>query len=132
MERTPNPLPIQSWQIWNEPNLHKYFAPHPSATTYARLLAISRNAIKSRDPQARIVLAGMPGHGDVKAWDFLNRLYTVPGIKNSFDAAALHPYAPGLHRQRQEIAAIPRGDEEPRRPGHSAVAHGARLGIGTS
>ena len=25
--RTPTPLPIQSWQIWNEPNLKKYFAP---------------------------------------------------------------------------------------------------------
>ena len=24
------PLPIQSWQIWNEPNLKKYFAPSPS------------------------------------------------------------------------------------------------------
>ena len=98
------PLPIQSWQIWNEPNLHKYFAPYPSAKTYARLLAISHDAIRSVDPQARIVLAGMPGHGDVKAWDFLNRLYSVAGIKNKFDAAALHPYARDLDRQRQEIA----------------------------
>ena len=24
------PLPIQAWQIWNEPNLNKYFAPYPS------------------------------------------------------------------------------------------------------
>ncbi|MEK6326309.1 MAG: hypothetical protein AABM66_02135 [Actinomycetota bacterium] len=98
------PLPIKSWQIWNEPNLHKYFAPHPSATAYARLLAISHDAIKSRDPQARIVLAGMPGYGDVNAWDFLNRLYSVAGIKNKFDAAALHPYAHDLDRQRRQIA----------------------------
>jgi hypothetical protein len=98
-----NPLPIHSWQIWNEPNLHKYFAPIPSARTYARLLTISHDAIQSRDPHARIVLAGMPGHGDVKAWDFLNRLYAVPGIKNKFDAAALHPYASNLLRHRQQI-----------------------------
>jgi len=61
------PLPIQSWQIWNEPNLSKYFAPYPSATTYARLVAISHDAIRGVDPHAQIVLAGMPGYGDVKA-----------------------------------------------------------------
>ena len=47
------PLPIQSWQIWNEPNLEKYFAPKPSAEEYARLLEISHDVIKSQDPQAR-------------------------------------------------------------------------------
>ena len=31
-------LPITSWQIWNEPNLKKYFAPYPSPGQYARLL----------------------------------------------------------------------------------------------
>ena len=59
------PLPIQSWQIWNEPNLKKYFAPGTrpqSAQKYATLLQISHDAIKSQDPQAQIVLAGMPGY----------------------------------------------------------------------
>ena len=91
------PLPIQSWQIWNEPNLKKFFAPganvQQSAQKYARLLQISHDAIKSRDPQAQIVLAGMPANGDVTAWVFLNNLYEVPGVKGDFDAAALHPYA---------------------------------------
>ncbi|MEK6273263.1 MAG: hypothetical protein AABM42_11575 [Actinomycetota bacterium] len=98
-----NPLPIQSWQIWNEPNLKSYFAPYPSPGKYARLLQISHDAIKNRDPRAQIVLAGMPGNGDLKAWDFLDRLYSVPRIKRKFDAAALHPYAPNLDRQRQDI-----------------------------
>jgi hypothetical protein len=109
------PLPIQSWQIWNEPNLTKYFAPEPSPGKYARLLQISHNAIKSRDPKARIVLAGMPGYGDLTAWSFLNSLYSVAGIKSYFDAAALHPYAPDLDRQRlviQNVRAVmkSRGD----------------------
>ncbi len=51
------PLPIQSWQIWNEPNLKKYFAPgsttlQAKANKYAQLLAISHDAIKAKDPQA--------------------------------------------------------------------------------
>jgi polysaccharide biosynthesis protein PslG len=90
------PLPIQSWQIWNEPNLEKYFAPKPSAEEYARLLEISHKVIKSQDPKAEVVLAGMPGFGKPKAWDFLDSLYGIPGIKRDFDAAALHPYAPNI------------------------------------
>ena len=67
-----------------------------SAWKYARLLRISHDAIKNRDPNARIVLAGNPGYppsGGLKAWDFLDTLYGVPGIKDDFDAAALHPYS---------------------------------------
>jgi hypothetical protein len=100
------PLPIQSWQIWNEPNLQKYFAPEPSPGRYARLLQISHGAIRGIDLQARIVLAGMPGNGDLTAWDFLNRLYSVAGIKNRFDAAALHPYAPDIAHVRFQIQKI--------------------------
>ena len=32
------PMPIESWQVWNEPNLSKYFAPKPSAPEYAHLV----------------------------------------------------------------------------------------------
>ena len=46
------PLPFLSWQIWNEPNLKKFFTPGPnldeSAGKYARLLEISHDAIRSR------------------------------------------------------------------------------------
>jgi polysaccharide biosynthesis protein PslG len=97
------PLPIQAWQIWNEPNLKKYFAPEPSAEKYARLLEISHDAIIGQDPQARIVLAGMPGFGKPRAWDFLDSLYDVPGIKSNFDVAALHPYATDVDELRVEM-----------------------------
>ena len=100
------PLPIQSWQVWNEPNLKKYFAPAPSPTKYARLLQVSHDAIKSKDPNARIVLAGMPGYGEVDAWDYLDRLYAVPGITSRFDAVSLHPYAPNLDQLRLEIQRV--------------------------
>jgi hypothetical protein len=107
------PLPIQSWQVWNEPNLEKYFDPGGTADQlaqkYARLLRISHDAIKSRDPQARIVLAGMPGYppsGGPRAWDFLKLLYRVPGIKGYFDVAALHPYSRTLDQFRFQIQQV--------------------------
>ncbi len=103
------PMPITAWQVWNEPNLSKYFAPKPSAPEYARLVQISSNAIRSEAPHAQIVLAGMPGNGDVAAWRFLDDLYRVPGFASDFDVAALHPYAPnvgGVASQVQQMRAV--------------------------
>jgi hypothetical protein len=100
------PFPIQTWQIWNEPNLKKYFAPYPSPGQYARLLQISYPAIKSRDHHAQVIAAGMPGYGDVAAWTFLSKLYSVAGIKAYFDAVALHPYGSSLSQVSLEIQRI--------------------------
>ena len=70
--RTRRRYPIHSWQVWNEPNLSEVLRARPSPEQYARLLDVSHDAIKRKDPNARIVLAGMPGYGDVNAWDFLD------------------------------------------------------------
>ncbi|OLE35737.1 MAG: hypothetical protein AUG48_09790 [Actinobacteria bacterium 13_1_20CM_3_68_9] len=104
------PFPVQSWQIWNEPNLKKFFSPgqnvQQSAQKYATLLEISHDAIKSRDPNAQIVLAGMPSYGDSTAWTFLDNIYRVPGIKNYFDAVAAHPYSCSLNGVRDGMARV--------------------------
>ena len=98
------PLPMNAYQIWNEPNLKKYFVPYPAPKQYGKLLKLSYNAIHSKQPSAQIVLGGMPGFGDVNAWDFLSQMYNqVAGIKSYFDVAALHPYAPSLDKMKTEI-----------------------------
>ena len=104
------PLPVRSWQVWNEPSLKKYFNPDGSdaqaVRKYAQLLRISHDAIRSRDRKAQIVLAGNPGYppdGGFRAWGFLDRLYRVPGVKNNFDVAALHPYASTAWDLGQEV-----------------------------
>jgi polysaccharide biosynthesis protein PslG len=100
------PFPIQQWQIWNEPNLKKYFAPYPSPGKYARLLQISYPAIKNKDPHAQVILAGLPARGDITAPTFLKNLYSVSGIKAFFDAAALHPYMPTLDQVKTAIQQV--------------------------
>jgi hypothetical protein len=101
------PLPVQAWQVWNEPNLKKFFTPGAtvaqSAQKYVQLLKISHDAIKAKDPKALIVLAGMPGFGDSTAWGFLDNIYAVAGVKNYFDVTALHPYARDLDEFRREL-----------------------------
>jgi hypothetical protein len=103
------PYPITAWQIWNEPNLKKFFIHYPSPPEYAQLLALSHNAIKSVDPTGQIILGGMPGNGDVKAWTFLDALYKqvrVPNVKKYFNAAALHPYADTLAHVQSQITQV--------------------------
>jgi len=56
----PEPTPIRSWQIWNEANFH-YFASPVSPSRYAKLVSISAPAIKSVNPGAKVILAGLFG-----------------------------------------------------------------------
>lgn len=92
------PLPIRTWQIWNEANFF-YFAYPASPQRYARLLKISSPAIKRVDPSAKIILTGLfgkptaSGARGMPAAQFLEAIYRVPGIKSYFDGIALHPYA---------------------------------------
>lgn len=85
--------PIRRWQIWNEPNFPLYWR-HPSPTSYAKLLHASAVAIRGADSGAVIVAAAVaPITHTMRPWEFLRRLYRVPGAKRDFDVAALHPYA---------------------------------------
>jgi polysaccharide biosynthesis protein PslG len=102
-------LPIKTWQVWNEPNF-KYFVAKPNPTEYGKLVKISSAAIKSADPSAKVLLAGMfakpaggrrlsgkrvanPTSPNWFASYFLEQMYkTNPGIKSSFQGVALHPY----------------------------------------
>ncbi len=92
------PLPIRTWQVWNEANFF-YFAFPVSTARYAKLLKLTYPAIRSADPKAKVLLSGLFGDPDeggrrgMNADDFLAGLYRVPGIERYFDAVALHPYA---------------------------------------
>jgi len=103
--------PVGSYQIWNEANFF-YFTDPRSPTLYAELVKVSHDAIKSVDPNAKIVLAGLFAHPKespptaYQAADFLRLFYQVPGIQDYFDGVALHPYATDAQKLIPDIAAI--------------------------
>jgi hypothetical protein len=99
--------PIRAWQVWNEPN--HYFGGLPTkgrARAYAGLLRASAEAIRSVDPSAKIVLAGLgPGLAlptQVPYYKFLNQLYGLHA-QRWFDVVADHPYAPGFNAVMQQV-----------------------------
>lgn len=103
------PVPITSWQAWNEPNLAHYFTPAPSPRGYARLLKITHSAIDQADPNAKVVLAGLSDGGtpdDIGAIQFLYRLYNTDGVKKTFDVTSIHPYASHVGGMKDVIHAI--------------------------
>jgi Beta-galactosidase len=92
------PVPIKTWQVWNEANFF-YFAYPVSPHNYAKLLKLSTPVIKRAEPGAKVILTGLFGRPTagakrgMPAAQFLEGLYKVPGIKSYFDGVALHPYA---------------------------------------
>jgi hypothetical protein len=96
-----NPIPkhpIRIWQIWNEANFY-YFTFPVAPDRYAQLIKLTAPVIRSVDPGAKVILAGLFGKPDqggrhaMPAAKFLTGLYRVPGIEADFDGVALHPYA---------------------------------------
>ena len=82
------PQPIRRWQIWNEPDLGKYWAQKDWAPGYVRLLRVARKAVKAADPSAQVVLAGLTN----RSWLDLRRVYRAGGGR-LFDLAAVHPFS---------------------------------------
>lgn len=115
-----NPKPIREWQIWNEANFF-YFAYPVSPAKYAKLVTISSQAIKSVDPSAKVIMAGLfaeptaKGKKGMPATTYLKRLYAIPGFKSRFDGIDLHPYAVDaeeLERMIEEYTAVARENHD--------------------
>ncbi|HEX5983354.1 MAG TPA: hypothetical protein VFY69_04030 [Solirubrobacterales bacterium] len=114
---------IRHWQIWNEPNF-KYFIAKPNPAEYGKLVKISHAALRSADPGAQVILAGLfsrpkgardPRTGKHKSinWyasHFVDKMYkTTPGLKKRFQGASLHPYTirarelPGVVEELRDV-----------------------------
>jgi len=109
--------PLRTWQIWNEPNF-KYFVVRPNPVEYGKLVTLSNTALRSVDPGAKVVLAGLfsePREALFKArprqayfgTEFLERMYeSTPGVKSKFVGAALHPYTGSYRELGEDIEAF--------------------------
>lgn len=99
---TYTPMPIEKWQIGNEPNLAEN---NPSGVLepqkYGKFLIESSASIKSSQPSAKILMGGLFGSADV--YGFLDDMYnpdplspccsyTAAQLNAAFDGMGLHPY----------------------------------------
>ncbi len=83
-----HPLPVNTFEIWNEPDNPEFWRPEPSAAGYARLYIAARDAIKSVDPQARVIVGGLTA----PATFLPSMLAAQPALRTRIDGVAIHPY----------------------------------------
>jgi hypothetical protein len=101
-------LPIRAWQVWNEPNLPRYWAGKPNAKEYVKLLRATSRAIKRVDPEAEVVTAGMPDstlRRVVPLYTYIHEMY-LAGASEWFDTMAINAYAehtPRLLRNLRKV-----------------------------
>jgi hypothetical protein len=117
------PSPLRVWQVWNEQNSPKYFAPKVSVKLYSKMLRRAGDAIHSVDPGADVMLGGMWGPNNagkvvMPVKTYLKKLYRVKGIERSFDSIALHPYA---STAKQSLGALELGRKLVKRAGDRSV-----------
>jgi hypothetical protein len=106
-------MPIRAWQIWNEPNIPGFWAVQPFAPSYAAMLRASAAAVRTADPGATVVLAGLTN----ASWIDLAAIYDAGG-RGSFDAVAVHPYT---HRVRDVLRVVRLARAEMARRGDGAL-----------
>ena len=88
---------IHYYQVWNEPNLFgEWGGSPPNPAEYLAMLRAVGQAIRTADPDARIVLAGLAptietGPDNLSDLLFLRSLYQL-GAKGDFDVAASMSY----------------------------------------
>lgn len=91
---------IRGYIIWNEPNLAREWGNRPpDAAAYTEMLCRAYRAIKSADPQAVVVSAGLAPTNDqtAQAMDdriFLETMYRA-GARECFDVLGVHAYGFG-------------------------------------
>jgi hypothetical protein len=89
-------LPVINWQLWNEVNSPSFWYRKPNPKQYVKLLRAFNAGIKSADPSAKILLAGLFPTPRVKHGVFLDRylsaIYRMKA-KRLFDGVAIHPYS---------------------------------------
>jgi hypothetical protein len=92
---------VRQYEIWNEPNLQRFWPSGVSAAEFAAFQRAGADAVRSVDPDATVVLGGL----SKSDYDYLDALYEA-GARGSFDVVAVHPYlgsnAPGLCWRRPD------------------------------
>jgi len=87
---------VKYFEIWNEPNIQRFWLPQPDVAAYSADLIAAYAAIKAADPSAVVISAGLSDAADTStSYDprtFLEDMYAA-GAKGSFDGVGDHPYS---------------------------------------
>ncbi len=82
---------IDTWEVWNEPNLRSYWV-SPNASEYTALLKATYPRIKAANHRATVLTGGVSSFTDaIEGVEFVRRIYLAGGGQY-FDGVGIHPY----------------------------------------
>lgn len=82
--------PQRVWQLWNEPNLDRYWSsPKPFAKDFVALQKVAYAAVKQADPGATVVLCGFGND----SWNAMKAAYDAGLSGDVYDVAGMHPFS---------------------------------------
>jgi peptidoglycan/xylan/chitin deacetylase (PgdA/CDA1 family) len=116
-------FPIREWQIWNEVS-NPYYWNTNYAAEYPRVLSAAYAAVKTVDPGAIVVMAGLNSGGAGTSWDALEKIYDQldrQGLDRPFDEIAVHVYTknvPDALKVVQKTRAVAKRHDDGARPIH--------------
>jgi hypothetical protein len=101
------PRPIEAWEIWNEENNGYWWSGAVSPSGYAAVFSATRSALRTVDPQARVVVGGLTFDPNgqpsfVAPSAMIDAL--AAGNANAFDAVAVHPYSMAAGASAPQLA----------------------------
>jgi hypothetical protein len=80
--------PVDTYEIWNEPDNATFWRPTPDAGGYADLYASARDAIAAVDPTATVIVGGL-----THVASFVPAMLAArPDLRGQIDGVGLHPY----------------------------------------
>jgi hypothetical protein len=86
---------VRAIEIWNEPNLSRFWAPRADPKRYATVLRLAHDAIVAANGTAPVLIGGLipiaTRSGNVSADEFLREIYRSAGA-GAFEGIATHPY----------------------------------------
>lgn len=85
---------VTYWEIWNEPNLSRFWSPSPSSTDYVTMLNGAYAAIKAVSPNDVVVAGALSRASDITGVQIAPTTFVTSMYAHGarFDILSLHPY----------------------------------------
>jgi polysaccharide biosynthesis protein PslG len=85
---------VTYWEIWNEPNLSRFWSPSPSSTDYVTMLNEAYAAIKAVAPNDVVIAGALSRATDVTGVEIAPTTFVTSMYAHGarFDILSLHPY----------------------------------------
>ncbi len=84
---------IPAWELWNEPNFHRFSIPRPDPAAFVDFLRSARRARDSVGSKAKLIAGGIAPGGEIDVRSWIDQVALHGGL-GLVDAFGFHPYSP--------------------------------------